>query len=96
MLQNQNDWLQRGGTQKINIKKKKPPWQKVAGQTRGQMWKYWYAIPFIFVRLLATFFSQIPDCDEVFNYWEPLHFLLYGSGSVRSAGERYGANRLGT
>ena len=44
------------------------------------MWKYWYAIPFIFVRLLATFFSQIPDCDEVFNYWEPLHFLLYGSG----------------
>jgi alpha-1,2-mannosyltransferase len=21
------------------------------------------------------------DCDEVFNYWEPLHFLLYGAGS---------------
>lgn len=20
------------------------------------------------------------DCDEVFNYWEPLHFLLYGTG----------------
>ena len=22
----------------------------------------------------------IHDCDEVFNYWEPLHFLLYKSG----------------
>jgi len=22
----------------------------------------------------------IHDCDEVFNYWEPLHFLLYRSG----------------
>lgn len=22
----------------------------------------------------------ITDCDEVFNYWEPLHFVLYGSG----------------
>lgn len=22
----------------------------------------------------------IHDCDEVFNYWEPLHYLLYKSG----------------
>jgi alpha-1,2-mannosyltransferase len=22
----------------------------------------------------------IMDCDEVYNYWEPLHFILYGSG----------------
>jgi len=22
----------------------------------------------------------IMDCDEVYNYWEPLHFLLYGRG----------------
>ena len=22
----------------------------------------------------------ITDCDEVYNYWEPLHFVLYGSG----------------
>ena len=41
---------------------------------------YWYLFPFLFIRLLATFFSQIPDCDEVFNYWEPLHYLLYGFG----------------
>ena len=23
---------------------------------------------------------QVPDCDEVFNYWEPLHFLHHGFG----------------
>ncbi|XP_022872627.1 dol-P-Man:Man(6)GlcNAc(2)-PP-Dol alpha-1,2-mannosyltransferase-like [Olea europaea var. sylvestris] len=22
----------------------------------------------------------VHDCDEVFNYWEPLHLLLYKSG----------------
>ena len=33
------------------------------------------------VRLLCTYFSQIPDCDEVFNYWEPLHLLVHGSGA---------------
>ena len=46
-----------------------------------QATKNWYIIlPFLFIRLVATFFSQVPDCDEVFNYWEPLHFLLYGHG----------------
>lgn len=29
---------------------------------------------------LSSRTSPIPDCDEVFNYWEPLHFLIYGSG----------------
>lgn len=28
----------------------------------------------------AGIWSTIADCDEVFNYWEPLHLLLYGSG----------------
>jgi len=22
----------------------------------------------------------VHDCDEVFNYWEPLHHLVYGGG----------------
>lgn len=26
-------------------------------------------------RLHAAFYAIIPDCDEVFNYWEPLNFL---------------------
>jgi len=30
------------------------------------------------VRLYAAAASPIPDCDEVFNYFEPLHRLAYG------------------
>jgi hypothetical protein len=31
-------------------------------------------------RLLSAASNIVHDCDEVFNYWEPLHFLLYGHG----------------
>lgn len=31
-------------------------------------------------RLFSVVFNIIHDCDEVFNYWEPLHYLLYGYG----------------
>lgn len=31
-------------------------------------------------RLCAAIWSNISDCDETFNYWEPTHFLLYNSG----------------
>jgi len=31
-------------------------------------------------RLLSVYFNIVHDCDEVFNYWEPLHYLLYGYG----------------
>src|SRR5690348_59963 len=32
------------------------------------------------VRLVAAFWSNISDCDETFNYWEPTHFIVHGSG----------------
>ena len=31
-------------------------------------------------RVLGALLAPIPDCDEVFNYWEPLHFLVHGQG----------------
>ncbi|XP_076435591.1 alpha-1,2-mannosyltransferase ALG9-like [Babylonia areolata] len=31
-------------------------------------------------RLCAALWNIITDCDEVFNYWEPAHYLLYGYG----------------
>jgi alpha-1,2-mannosyltransferase len=31
-------------------------------------------------RLLAAFWSCISDCDETYNYWEPMHYLIYGKG----------------
>lgn len=31
-------------------------------------------------RYYSALYNNIHDCDEVFNYWEPLHYLLYKSG----------------
>lgn len=35
---------------------------------------------FAAVNLLAALFTPITDCDEVFNYWEPTHYLNHGYG----------------
>jgi len=35
---------------------------------------------FLAVQLVAAAYNYISDCDEVFNYWEPTHFLQYGRG----------------
>ena len=32
-------------------------------------------------QILSAWLLPVVDCDEVFNYWEPLHYLQYGSGS---------------
>ncbi|GMH05588.1 hypothetical protein Nepgr_007428 [Nepenthes gracilis] len=32
------------------------------------------------LRYMSATSNIIHDCDEVFNYWEPLHFILYKSG----------------
>ncbi|KAI8579539.1 hypothetical protein K450DRAFT_271849 [Umbelopsis ramanniana AG] len=32
------------------------------------------------VRCAAALYSILSDCDEVFNYWEPTHWLQYGFG----------------
>ncbi|XP_033760507.1 alpha-1,2-mannosyltransferase ALG9-like [Pecten maximus] len=31
-------------------------------------------------RLCAAVWNIVGDCDETFNYWEPVHYLIYGSG----------------
>lgn len=31
-------------------------------------------------RLIAALYSPIQDCDEVYNFWEPTHFLTHGWG----------------
>lgn len=32
------------------------------------------------LRYMSATSNIIHDCDEVFNYWEPLHYLIYKSG----------------
>ncbi|KAH7331694.1 hypothetical protein KP509_20G046700 [Ceratopteris richardii] len=42
-----------------------------------------WGFAFVVLILLRRFSANsniIHDCDEVFNYWEPLHYLLYKSG----------------
>ncbi|KAL9088219.1 MAG: hypothetical protein Q9159_003202 [Coniocarpon cinnabarinum] len=34
----------------------------------------------LLANILSAFFAPIQDCDEVFNYWEPVHYLLHGYG----------------
>ncbi|RMZ80095.1 hypothetical protein DV737_g3187, partial [Chaetothyriales sp. CBS 132003] len=29
---------------------------------------------------ISALYAPILDCDETYNYWEPLHFLLHGTG----------------
>lgn len=38
------------------------------------------AILLFSARLLSSAFNILHDCDETYNYWEPLHYLLYKSG----------------
>ena len=35
---------------------------------------------FLSVNLLASAYAPIQDCDEVFNYWEPTHYIAHGFG----------------
>lgn len=35
---------------------------------------------FFLVNLLAAFYAPIQDCDEVYNYWEPTHYLNHHFG----------------
>ena len=34
----------------------------------------------IAIRAISAFCSPIMDCDETFNYLEPLHYIMYGTG----------------
>lgn len=31
-------------------------------------------------RLCSAIWTYISDCDETYNYWEPLHYIIYGHG----------------
>jgi alpha-1,2-mannosyltransferase len=44
-------------------------------------WKqYWFIPLYILLRVHLANRMPVTDCDEVYNYWEPLHFILYGNG----------------
>lgn len=38
------------------------------------------ALVLVAARVCAAYFVPTTDCDETYNYWEPAHYLLYGTG----------------
>ena len=38
------------------------------------------SVIYIAIRVAIANKAPITDCDEVFNYWEPVHFLFQGHG----------------
>ncbi|XP_053943189.1 alpha-1,2-mannosyltransferase ALG9 isoform X3 [Cuculus canorus] len=54
-----------------------------SGSKAGQVWAPEGSTAFkclISARFCAALLSNISDCDETFNYWEPTHYLVYGKG----------------
>ncbi|KAL7771005.1 hypothetical protein CFE70_000945 [Pyrenophora teres f. teres 0-1] len=58
--------------------KTRPPVNNAAG--RPQLPPTAAFCIFALANLVAAVFSPIQDCDEVFNYWEPSHYLNHGYG----------------
>ncbi|CAA9957382.1 Mannosyl transferase [Pyrenophora teres f. maculata] len=58
--------------------KARPPVNNAAG--RPQLPPTAAFCVFALANLVAAVFSPIQDCDEVFNYWEPSHYLNHGHG----------------
>ncbi|XP_016148243.1 LOW QUALITY PROTEIN: alpha-1,2-mannosyltransferase ALG9-like, partial [Sinocyclocheilus grahami] len=49
----------------------------------GQVWAPEGSTAFkclVSARFCAALLGNISDCDETYNYWEPTHYLLYGTG----------------
>ncbi|XP_018081400.1 alpha-1,2-mannosyltransferase ALG9-like isoform X1 [Xenopus laevis] len=54
-----------------------------ASSKAGQVWAPEGSTAFkclVSARFCAALLSNISDCDETFNYWEPTHYLVYGKG----------------
>jgi alpha-1,2-mannosyltransferase len=61
------------------------PFPKKSGNNRVKLqskkWlRFLLAAILLLIRVQAAEIANITDCDEVYNYWEPLHFLLHESG----------------
>jgi alpha-1,2-mannosyltransferase len=46
----------------------------------ASFWKHLWIPLYIICRVYLANRMPLTDCDEVYNYWEPLHFLLYKTG----------------
>lgn len=54
-------------------------WDGARDEDKGLRW-FLPVVALGMLRYMSATSNIIHDCDEVFNYWEPLHYLLYKSG----------------
>ncbi|KAG9351484.1 hypothetical protein JZ751_022734 [Albula glossodonta] len=62
---------------------KTPEIRNEATSKAGQVWAPEGSTAFkclVSARFCAALLSNISDCDETYNYWEPTHYILYGKG----------------
>ncbi|XP_072774217.1 alpha-1,2-mannosyltransferase ALG9 isoform X2 [Taeniopygia guttata] len=74
------------GSQKVSFQVPQVLVDKInrsSGSKAGHVWAPEGSTAFkclISARFCAALLSNISDCDETFNYWEPTHYLIYGKG----------------
>lgn len=72
-----NERLKNGTQQKTSPVNKKPKQQPPIPPPIPNLAVFY---GFLLVNAIAAAFAPIQDCDEVFNYWEPTHYLNRGFG----------------
>ncbi|KAF3791813.1 Dol-P-ManMan(6)GlcNAc(2)-PP-Dol alpha-1-2-mannosyltransferase [Nymphaea thermarum] len=73
-----DDGLQESSSSQSEYSKLDKPGQPPSTES-GFGWKL-PLITLLAFRYMSATSNIIHDCDEVFNYWEPLHYILYKSG----------------
>ncbi|XP_052447770.1 alpha-1,2-mannosyltransferase ALG9 isoform X1 [Carassius gibelio] len=67
----------------VEENKSSDPRNEESSSKAGQVWAPEGSTAFkclVSARFCAALLSNISDCDETYNYWEPTHYLLYGTG----------------
>lgn len=54
---------------------------KTKGRQEGRSFSAYHAFHVLIIfRFISALYNNINDCDETYNYWEPAHYLMHGSG----------------
>ena len=72
--------LRAGSDEKITMQSPAPPSPNQSRSSPFALSSIVASCIFLSANLLASVYSPIQDCDEVFNYWEPTHYIVHGFG----------------
>ncbi|CAH1104656.1 unnamed protein product [Psylliodes chrysocephalus] len=82
LRQNAPQQTRRESREKSHKKAQKPQVTKVESTSPGLIFPAGDTAfkSLLSARFCAAIWSHISDCDETFNYWEPMHYLIFGKG----------------